>query len=301
MFDVRKFRLWLRIEKHSGLHHPGPIPKKFHEEKSMVRVGTVVRTLILCGLALATLAFAKTDKSKTIVTYPYGFAVSQPVSELPIEYSIFESHVTPEPGPVPLRKNAVAGPVGQEDPMLQKEVLPEVSATQGIVFDGISSPGYVPSDSNLAVGPNHIVETVNVQYAVYNKSGATLAGPTNIQSIFAPLGGICSGTYGDPVVLYDRPADRWVLSMIGNSGSTQAECIAVSKTNDPAGAYYLYGYSFGADLNDYPKLSTWATASNSAYLATYNIFVNFLSFGGADLCGFDRTKMLAGDSSAAQL
>jgi len=142
----------------------------------MVRVGTVVRTLILCGLALTTLAFAKTNKDKTIVTYPSAFAVSQPVSELPIEYSIFESHVTPEPGPVPLRKNAVAGPVGQEDPMLQKEVLPEVSATQGIVFDGISSPGYVPSDSNLAVGPNHIVETVNVQYAVYNKSGATLAG-----------------------------------------------------------------------------------------------------------------------------
>jgi Abnormal spindle-like microcephaly-assoc'd, ASPM-SPD-2-Hydin len=267
----------------------------------MVRVGTVVRTLILCGLALTTLAFAKTDKSKTIVTYPYGFAVSQPVSELPIEYAVFESHVTPEPRPVPLRKNAVAGPIGQEDPILQKEVLPEVSATQGIVFDGISSPGYVPSDSNMAIGPNHIVETVNVQFAVYNKSGATLAGPTNIQSIFAPLGGVCTNTYGDPVVLYDRAADRWVLSMIGNTGSTQAECIAVSKTNDPAGAYFLYGYSFGANLNDYPKLSTWATASNSAYLATYNIFINFQTFGGADICGFDRTKMLAGTASAAQL
>jgi hypothetical protein len=267
----------------------------------MVRVGTVVRTLILGGLALTTLAFAKTDKSKTIVTYPYGFAVSQPVSELPIEYSVFESHVTPEPRPVPLRKNAVAGPIGQEDPILQKEVLPEVSATQGIVFDGISSPGYVPSDSNMAIGPNHIVETVNVQFAVYNKSGATLAGPTNIQSIFAPLGGVCTNTYGDPVVLYDRAADRWVLSMIGNTGSTQAECIAVSKTNDPAAAYFLYGYSFGANLNDYPKLSTWATASNSAYLATYNIFINFQAFGGADICGFDRTKMLAGTASAAQL
>jgi hypothetical protein len=141
-----------------------------------------------------------------------------------------------------------------------------------------------------------------VQFAVYNKSGATLAGPTNILNIFSPLGGLCSSTYGDPVVLYDRPADRWVLSIIGNNGSsTQAECVAVSKTNNPAGAYYLYGYSFGANLNDYPKLSTWATASNSAYLATYNIFVNFQNFGGADLCGFDRTKMLAGDSTAAQL
>jgi hypothetical protein len=267
----------------------------------MVRVGTVSRTLMLCGLALTTLAFAKTDKSKTIVTRPYGFAVSQPISELPIDYAAFETHLTPEPRPVPLSKNFAAGPVAQEDPILQKEVLPEVGATQGIRFDGISSPGYAPSDSNMAIGPNHIVETVNVQFAVYNKSGTLLAGPTNIQTIFAPLGGVCTNTYGDPVMLYDRAADRWLLSMIGNTGSTQAECIAISKTNNPAGAYYLYGYSFGANLNDYPKLSTWATASNSAYLATYNIFINFQSFGGADLCGFDRTKMLAGDSSAAQL
>ncbi len=267
----------------------------------MVRVGRIVQSLTLCGLALTTLAFAKTNKDKTIVTHPFGFAVSQPVSELPIDYSVFASHVTPEPRPVPLRDRAVPGPVGQEDPVLQKEVLPEVGGTQGIRFDGISSPGYAPSDSNMAIGPNHIVETVNVQFAVYNKSGAILAGPTNILTVFAPLGGLCSNTYGDPVVLYDRPADRWVLSIIGNSGSTQAECVAVSKTNNPAGAYYLYGYSFGANLNDYPKLSTWATTSNSAYLATYNIFINFQSFGGADLCGFDRTKMLAGDSSAAQL
>src|SRR5208337_2087347 len=161
------------------------------------------------------------------------------------------------------------------------------------------SPGYVPSDSNLAVGPNHIVEVVNVQFAVYNKSGATLAGPTNIQNLFTTLGGNCSSTVGDPIVLYDRQADRWLISDIG-AGSSYAECVAVSKTNDPTGAYYLYGYSFGANLNDYPKLSTWPTASNSAYLATYNIFGPG-GFNGADLCGFDRTKMLAGNSSAAQL
>ncbi len=268
----------------------------------MVRAGKIVQSLTLCGLALTTLAFAKTNKDKTIVTKPFGFAVSQPVRDLPVDYTVFASHVTPEPRPVPLRDRAVPGPVGQEDPVLQKETLPQVSATQGVSFDGISSPGYAPSDSNMAIGPTEIVETVNVSFAVYNKSGATLAGPTSILNIFSPLGSPCAQTYGDPVVLYDRPADRWVLSIIGSPSSNHAaECVAVSKTNDPTGAYYLYGYSFGANLNDYPKLSTWATASNSAYLATYNIFKLFSNFAGADLCGFDRTKMLAGDSSAAQL
>src|SRR5580658_1373001 len=276
--------------------------KKSHKENPMVRVGTVVRTLILCGLALTTLAFAKTNQNKTIVTYPSGFAVSQRVSELPIDMPLFQGVEIHEPGPGPLRSKAANGPWQQEDPVLQKQALPAVGATQGISFEGIISPGYVPSDSNMAVGPNDILEVVNVQFAVYNKSGATLAGPTNIVSLFSPLGGNCAETFGDPIALYDRAADRWVITMIGSpNGSDAAECVAVSQTNNPAGAYYLYGYSFGANLNDYDKLSTWATASNSAYLATFNIFQDFETFIGADLCGYDRTKMLAGDPTAAQL
>ena len=262
----------------------------------MVRPGAVVRCLILCGLALSTLAFAKT-KNKTIVTYP-TFAVSGRVADMPVEYSMFPFQSMPEPGRSP---NHVDLPVGFADPAVQKEDIGPLAAVKGLDFDGISSNGYAPSDSNMAVGPTRIVETVNVLYQVFDKSGNTVAGPTNIQNIFHSLTGDCSSsTYGDPVVLYDRAADRWLISMIG-SGSTVSECIAVSKTNDPTGAYYLYGYSFGNNLNDYPKLGTWATASNSAYLVSYDIFINFSSYGGADLCGLDRTKMLAGNSSAAQL
>jgi Abnormal spindle-like microcephaly-assoc'd, ASPM-SPD-2-Hydin len=266
----------------------------------MVRVGTVVRSLTLCGVALTTLAFAQTS-SKTIVTYPSGFAVSRPLSELPIEQSLFSGQEMREPGAGPLRSKPAASPMQQQDPALQQQIRPMVSATMGVDFEGIPSPGYVPSDSNLAVGPNNIVEVVNVQFAVYSKTGTTLAGPTNIQTLFASVAG-CTSTYGDPVVLYDRPADRWLISYIGTIGGNNAsECVAVSKTNDPTGAYYLYGYSFGSTLNDYPKLSTWATATNSAYLASYNLFANFANFSGSQLCGFDRTKMLAGLATAAQL
>src|SRR5258708_13359580 len=125
----------------------------------MVRVGTVVRTLILCGLALTTLAFAKTDKSKTIVTYPSAFAVSQRVAELPIDESIFAIREMPEPRPVPLRSHAVNGPLQQEDPVLQKEIKPFISATAGVDFDGVPAQNYAPSDSNLAVCPTHTLHT----------------------------------------------------------------------------------------------------------------------------------------------
>jgi len=263
----------------------------------MSRPGTLNRILLLCGLLITTLAFAKTDKTPTIVTYPSNFAVSQRVADLPVDLSLFPGQAMPEPGRAP---NKLVGPMYNEDPVLQKEHLQPLSISQGINFDGISSPGYAPSDNNMAIGPNHIVETVNVQFQVFDKSGNSLAGPTNIQTIFNPLGGVCASTFGDPIVLYDRVADRWLLSMIGGSGA-YGECIAISKTNDPAGAYYLYGYSFGNNLNDYPKISTWATATNSAYMATFDIFIGGGSFGGSDLCGFDRTKLLAGNSTAALL
>jgi hypothetical protein len=147
------------------------------------------------------------------------------------------------------------------------------------------------------------VQTVNVRLAVYNKSGALLSGPTNFTTFFGPVGGNCAAGASDPIVNYDRSADRWVISDIGinATGTNFSECVAVSKTNDPTGAYTLYNFSFGTNLNDYPKLGVWPTASNSAYLATYNIFIGGQIFGGSQLCGFDRAKMLAGNAGAAQL
>jgi hypothetical protein len=266
----------------------------------MVRPGLFVRALILCGLALTALASAKTVQTKTIVTYPSAHAFSQPLSELPIDLSLFPSREMPEPRPSPLAYHGYRGP-WQLDPVLQKEVLPQVGATQGVSFDGMGSNGWIPPDNNLAVGPNHIGEIVNTYLAVYSKNGTLLSGPTNIPTLFAPIGGLCTTYIVDPIVLYDRPADRWVVAGIGdNYAGSYGECIAVSTTNDPTGSYALYFYSFGSTLNDYDKLSVWATASNSAYLATYNLFAPS-GFSGADLCGFDRTKMLAGNSKAAML
>jgi hypothetical protein len=261
----------------------------------MIRLKTLVRTIAVCGYALTTLALAQ-NKTKTAVTYPSGFAVSQRLADLPIDLSLFPSREMPEPLPSALARHGYRGPL-RPDPVLQTQVLPQVGATQGVSFDGIAKTGWIPPDNNLAVGPNHIATTVNTDFAVYSKTGTLLSGPTNIPTIFAAIGGLCTQYVVDPIVLYDRPADRWVIAGIGlDYVSSYGECVAVSTTNDPTGAYSLYFYSYGGTLPDYDKLSTWATASNSAYLVTYN-----LNGGQADICGFDRAKMLAGNSKAAQL
>ena len=256
--------------------------------------------VVFCLVLTVGLAPAQNVNTKSTIKYPSAHAVSKPLSQLPIEDEFTSEEMeAPRPLPIPMMSRGGINPA-KTDPVLQKEVRPLVSAAKGLDFDGVGAQGFAPSDVNLAVGPNHIVQTVNVRLAVYNKSGTLLSGPTNFTTFFAPLGGNCAAGASDPIVNYDRLADRWVISDIGIS-STFSQCVAVSKTNDPTGAYTLYAYSFGANLNDYPKLGVWPTASNSAYLASYNIFQNAQFFNGSDLCGFDRTKMLAGNASAAQL
>lgn len=72
--------------------------------------------------------------------------------------------------------------------------------------------GSAPGDPNLSVGPNHIVQIVNTQYAAYDKNGNIFPGyPKTLGSIFTALGGTCTREWGDPIAQYDKAADRWLL------------------------------------------------------------------------------------------
>src|SRR5262249_60330778 len=104
---------------------------------------------------------------------------------------------TDAPGPHRLRAKALAS-------------LPAVSMTFEGLADTDNGAGLVnPSDSNGAVGPNHFVEVVNNRVRVYDKSGNPLTPPFPQSSLFAGVGGICgTGDDGDPIVPYDKLADR---------------------------------------------------------------------------------------------
>ena len=210
---------------------------------------TLLKKFLPISGAIALGCFALTgspalaQNAKTRIAYPAAHGTSQLLRELPIDILGLRDLEAPEPKRIPLGTRAAQNP-RQYAAMVQSEIRPNVAATQGVNFDGIGALGFAPSDVNMAAGPNHLVQTVNVRIAVYNKSGALLSGPTNLTTFFAPLGGNCAAGASDPIVNYDRLADRWVISDVG-IGSTFSECVAVSKTNDPTGAYTLYAYSFG--------------------------------------------------------
>jgi hypothetical protein len=186
-------------------------------------------------------------------------------------------------------------------PMSQSALatLPSSTSFEGLA-DTDNGTGLVnPSDSNGAVGPNHYVEVVNNRVRVYDKSGNPLTAPFRQSSLFATVGGICSLiNAGDPIVLYDKLADRWQISQFAFSALNVPpyhQCIAESINGDPAGRYYLYDFVFPSNnFPDYPKLSTWPDAY---YMTTRDFFLGG-AFNGEGAVALDRKKMLVGDPTA---
>ncbi|PYX91112.1 MAG: hypothetical protein DMG67_11130 [Acidobacteria bacterium] len=160
-------------------------------------------------------------------------------------------------------------------------------------FDGISTSDLTggigaPPDTNGAVGATQYVQTVNTALAVFDKNtGNRVLTPRDISTLFTTMGGKCATTSeSDPVVIYDKLANRWLIGIINDNGGQNDICMAVSRTSDATGSYNTYDVSFGASLPDYPKFGAWS----DAYYFTANIFGN----GTPRACAFNRTAMLNG-------
>jgi hypothetical protein len=168
---------------------------------------------------------------------------------------------------------------------------------EGVNFEGTPATGFLPPDTVGDVGPNHYVQMVNSAFAIYDKSGNLLAGPTPINQLWQGFGGPCQTlNHGDPIVRYDHLADRWLISQFALPGGNQGffECIAVSRSPDPVGGgWFLYAFptTDGATghpvFPDYPKIAVWPDAY---YMGTQRTFPG----GGLDVWAFERDRMLVG-------
>jgi hypothetical protein len=186
------------------------------------------------------------------------------------------------------------------DPLLRSQTLAGSGAQPTVIadFDGIPATGFLPPDTIGAVGPNHYVQMLNSQLAVFRKNGQLLLGPAPIASLWSGFGGICeSDNDGDPVVRYDSLADRWLVSQfatVEGDNDKNRQCIAISKGPDPAaGQWFLYAFETKTGgpgtgvFPDYPKIGVWPDAY---YMGTQRGFPS----SGLDVWAFERDKMLAG-------
>ena len=123
-----------------------------------------------------------------------------------------------------------------EDPVRQMLAPLTPSPAVGLSFEGIGqgqygfSVGAIPPDTNGAVGATQYVQWVNSSFAIFNKTtGALIAGPTAGNTLWSGFGGGCqTNNNGDPVVQYDKLANRWVMSQFSVSTTPYLQCVAVS-------------------------------------------------------------------------
>jgi hypothetical protein len=193
----------------------------------------------------------------------------------------------------------------EADPVIQSFLAPDVMPATIRNFDGTPFPGVAcncaPPDTDGEVGLTQYVQMVNEGYQVFNKAtGASVLGPSGITTIWQGFGGVCElNGDGDPVVLYDQFANRWVISQFAGAGVPTDECVAVSTSSDATGSYNRYGFHLGTNFFDYPHLGVWPVGLNNGYFMSMNVFNSAgTAFLGTQAFAFDRAAMIAGTAAA---
>ncbi|MCK9424100.1 MAG: T9SS type A sorting domain-containing protein [Bacteroidales bacterium] len=185
-----------------------------------------------------------------------------------------------------------------EDPVWQKQdgsVIP-LSRAPLQNFEGVGNlSGVDPPDTQGDISTGAYVQVVNMNFAVYSKTGTILFGPADLMTIWAGNPAPYTVGNGDPVVLYDQAADRWIISQFSlPSASQNAELVAISTTSDPTGSWYCYIFPFGNKMPDYPKFGIWP----DGYYLSFNQFVNQSSWGGVGAVVLQRSQMLIGGATS---
>ncbi len=246
--------------------------------------------LLFCGVVTLR---AQVDNTTGVIVAS-EFHVTRPLREIFAENPVDESKIVKkitESGdrqhriPTNFVNTVADGAAYGNDPAsIQDKVGPVPALPMRANFLGQTASGFRPMDPSGAVGPNHYIQMINsTTFKVYNKTGTVLLTAT-LGNLWSPA----TANAGDPVVMYDKAADRWFLSQFGSSADRKI-FIAVSTTSDPLGSYYTYTY-VSPEFPDYLKFGVW----QDGYYMTSNQ-------GTQRVFAFERSAMLAGTPGARSI
>lgn len=141
-----------------------------------------------------------------------------------------------------------------------------------------------PPDTMGAVGPNHLVVTINRSFTVYNKNAGQLQQMN--------LGSFMPGSNGDPRVLFDQHSGRWVVIV---SDFSSRIYLAVSLTDDPTGSWFKTNFvaASGSDAGKWPDYPTLGVDANGIYTACYMVGGN----NRMTIFAIDKAPLIAGSPS----
>ncbi len=285
----------------------------------------VLITLVLGGSWLPVSAQEKTpevEQAAPQVGIITSSELVEPVLSRPLADLGGNSIQSPPPDgkgkPVPgfTRGDALGQSSGEETGAIDKALAypetPQAMPAFLANFEGVGNVfGVLPPDTNGDIGydpgngKKYYVQWVNLALQMWDVTNpaapvALLGSPIPGNLIWSSNpGSVCANNNdGDPIVLFDSIAHRWVLTQFALPNLDYGpyyECIAVSKTANPAGEYFLYEFPVSATkMNDYPKFGVWP----DGYYMTANQFVGAATWGGVGVWSFNRSQMLLGQPAS---
>lgn len=198
------------------------------------------------------------------------------------------------------------------DPIVQEQIgvpyAPSAMPPTLKNFEGVDNVnGVLPPDTvgdigyDPATAKKYYMQWVNLAYAIWDVTNTptVVVSSTNGNVLWTGFGGACeTSNDGDPIVLFDQLANRWLASQFALPNYPSGpyyQCIAISQTADPTGAWHRYAFvASNTKMNDYPHFGVWP----DAYYMTVNQFTGGSSWGGAGVFAFDRARMLSGLSAS---
>ena len=242
-------------------------------------------------------AFDKTPPLRSMKIVPAGTSKGEE-----------EEHEVPNQFNVKKVQEHLQDKVSTVDPAIQSKIG-ELNTISGPIanWEGINNiNGYYPPDTDGDISPDYYIQMVNVSFQIWDRAGNSLYGPVDNKTLWdaPPTEPWTNSNDGDPVVLYDRTADRWIFTQFAlpnYPAGPYYETIAISETGDPLGSYYRYGFEF-SDLPDYPKFGIWP----DGYYMTVNQFSyyspgQYFNWVGEGVAVFERNEMLNGNPSAGMV
>ncbi len=252
--------------------------------------------LFLLLILLMTNVFGQyaNDDNTTGVIKASEFGISRPLTEIAREFPVDDNkiyikgeskdrgHRRAQEFPLTVED----GPQYGNDPSVLQTQMGTIPGRAPIAnWAGQIASGFRPYDPSGAAGPSHYIQMINsTTFKVYNKSTGAVLLTASLGTLWTPA----TSNNGDPIVMYDKAADRWFLAQFGSSTDKKIY-IAVSATNDPLGSYYTYTY-VSPLFPDYLKFSVWG----DGYYMTSNQSTQRV------FC-FNRDEMLAGTPGARSI
>ncbi len=146
--------------------------------------------------------------------------------------------------------------------------------------------GWIPPDTQLAVGPEYIVEAVNSGFVVYTKTGRETRAYTSFEG-FVTLPTGWDGFCYDPRVVFDAYSDRFLMMIMGKDETnlTAYYWLMVSQTTDPNGAWHVFRFNASAGAVGAEQWLDYAAIG----VDSWGVYVtgNYFEYGG----GYLRTQL----------